>query len=116
MLEELAKLVVQFRDERDWKQFHNPKDSAISLALEANEVLEIFQWKNGSELEAIVCDRKEDIEDELADVLHWILLMSNDLGIDLEDSLRKKLKKSAEKYPVDKARGRSDKYTNYTKD
>jgi len=103
--------IIKFRDERDWKQFHNPKDMAISLNLEASEFLEHFQWKNPKEIEYMLKNSKEDLAEELADVLHWVLLISADLDIDLDMSLRAKLKKNSLKYPVEKAKGNHKKYT-----
>lgn len=110
-LQPLTDRVVAFRDERDWQQFHNPKDLALSLSLEAGEVLELFQWQNGPEIDAVVRERKAALADELADVLYYTLLMAHDAGIDMEQALVEKLRKSAEKYPVDKAKGSSKKYT-----
>lgn len=110
-IEKLTEAVVAFRDERDWKQFHNPKDSAISLALEAAEVLEHFQWKNKEEMEVYVKEHKDDVAEELADVLYWILLMTNDLDIDISDAFMKKLEKNGQKYPIEKSRGSIKKYT-----
>ena len=113
-MSDIAKLtdaLVKFRDERDWKQFHNPKDCALSLSLEAAEVLEHFQWKNGEELEKYVIERKIDIAEELADVLYWVLLLSNDLKIDLVEAFEKKMIRNGKKYPVEKAKGRHTKYT-----
>ena len=107
----LRELVVKFRDERDWKQFHNPKDAAIGMVLEAGEVLEHFQWRNREEQWAQVESKRGEIGEELADVLYWILLMSNDLGIDISDAFIKKMEKNAAKYPVDKAKGNHKKYT-----
>lgn len=109
-LKDLQDKIVAFRDERDWKQFHNPKDLAISLALEAAEVLEHFQWKNPEEMLKHVRENKETVAEELADVLYWILLMANDLDIDVLDASYKKLAKNADKYPVEKARGKHTKY------
>ncbi|GAB3653685.1 nucleotide pyrophosphohydrolase [Ramlibacter alkalitolerans] len=110
-LERLTADVLHFRDERDWKQFHNPKDVALSLLLEAGEVLEIFQWKDAAGVAETAQARKDDLADELADVLCYTLLMAHDLGIDLSAALAAKLRKNALKYPVDKARGSSSKYT-----
>jgi len=107
----LQDLVVQFRDERDWKQFHNPKDCAISLSLEASEVLEHFQWKSEEDVEEYVKSHKEEIGEEIADVLYWVLLMSSDLGIDISDAFVKKLEKNVQKYPIEKSKGKSTKYT-----
>jgi NTP pyrophosphatase (non-canonical NTP hydrolase) len=110
-LEKLTKRIVTLRDMRDWKQFHNPKDLAISLVLESNEVMEHFQWKNKDEMDQHLKDHKEDIGDELADTLYWILLMGNDFGIDILKALDNKLKKIEEKYPVEKSKGNHTKYT-----
>lgn len=110
-LKALTDRIVAFRDERDWKQFHNPKDLALSLSLEASEVLELFQWKTGADIDAVTRERKAELADELADVLYYTLLMAHDAGIDLEPALLEKLKRNAEKYPVDKAKGSSKKYT-----
>ena len=110
-LDQLTAAVLRFRDERDWKQFHNPKDVALSLLLEAGEVLEIFQWKDEAGVAEAAQARKGDLADELADVLCYTLLMAHDLGIDLSTALAEKLRKNALKYPVDKAKGSSSKYT-----
>lgn len=111
-IEDLTGRIIAFRDARDWRQFHNPKDCAISLALEAAEVLEHFQWKNKEEMEAYVKTNKIEISEELADVLYWVLLMSKDLDIDVLEALDKKMKKNEDKYPVEKAKGKHTKYTN----
>lgn len=110
-IQKLTELVVKFRDARNWKQFHNAKDSSISLALEAAEVLEHFQWKNKEEIDAYVKSNKADIAEELADVLYWVFLMGNDLDINLTDAFEKKMEKNAAKYPVEKAKGNHKKYT-----
>ena len=112
-LTELTRRVVAFRDARDWKQFHNPKDVALSLVLEATELMEHFQWKNPAETAKYVVRAKEEIGEELADVLYWVLLMSHDLNIDIDAALKKKIKKNEAKYPVEKARGSSAKYTEF---
>lgn len=108
---ELIKKIVAFRDARDWKQFHNPKDMALSLVLEASEVMEHFQWKGKEEMNKYVVEHKEDIGEELADVLYWILLMGHDFNIDVLHALEKKLEKNKKKYPVEKAKGSAKKYT-----
>jgi dCTP diphosphatase len=109
-IESLQQRIIDFRNKRDWKQFHNPKDIALSLVLEAAEVLEHFQWKNDKEVQEHVIRHKEDIGEELADVLYWVLLMSHDIGLDIVEALNKKLLKNEQKYPVDKARGSHLKY------
>lgn len=111
-IQELTDSIVNFRDDRDWKQFHNPKDLAMSLLLEAAEVLEHFQWKSPEEIEKYVKDQQEDIADELADTLYWVLLMSHDLDIDVKAALERKMRKNAEKYPIDKSKGNHTKYNN----
>ena len=106
----LTEKIVAFREARDWKQFHNPKDMALSLVLEASEVMEHFQWKNIAEMEEYVKTHKNEVGEELADVLYWVLLMSHDLKIDILQSLEEKLKKNALKYPVEKVKGKHAKY------
>jgi len=106
----LADAVLKFRDERDWKQYHNPKDVALSLVLEATEVMEHFQWISAEELTAHVIKNKEQIGEELADVLYWVLLMSRDLEIDLSSALLRKLESNSDKYPIEKAKGKKTKY------
>ncbi len=107
----LTEQVIKFRDARNWAQFHNPKDCAISLQLEATEVLEHFQWRNGDALTKYLVEHQEDVADELADVLYWVLLMSYDLGIDIGEAFVRKLAKTGLKYPVEKAMGNATKYT-----
>lgn len=107
----LTKKIIKFRDARDWKQFHNPKDVALSLMLEAGEVAEHFQWKNEKEIEAHIKKHRQDIGDELADTLYWVLLLAHDLNIDVIKAAESKLAKTAKKYPVKKAKGNHTKYT-----
>lgn len=106
----LTKKIIAFRDERNWEQFHNPKDVSLSLVLEAAEVMEHFQWKSPAEVKEYVISRKKEIGEELADVLYWVLLLAHDLKIDLMDASEKKLEKNRQKYPVEKARDRHAKY------
>jgi len=110
-IDEITKRIVTFRNARDWKQFHNPKDLSLSLVLEATEVMEHFQWKNKKEIEKYIVEAKGEIGEELADVLYWVLLMSHDLKIDVLSALDKKMKKNEAKYPVEKAKGKHTKYT-----
>lgn len=110
-LSELQKIIVAYRDERDRKQFHNPKDMAISICLEAAEILEIVQWKSWDELNEHIKKSKEHMWEELSDVLYNILLLAYDLDIDLIDAFHKKMTKNALKYPIEKAKGSSKKYT-----
>ncbi len=110
-INQLTKRVIDIRDARDWKQFHNPKDVALSLVLESTELLELFQWKNNQQLYDYIETHKQKFAEELSDVLFWVLLMSHDLNIDLAQAFEEKMKKNELKYPVDKAKGNSAKYT-----
>lgn len=110
-IQELTGAILKFRNERDWEQFHMPKDLALSLVLEAAEVLEHFQWKNGDELKKYLAENKDKVGEELSDVLYWVLLLSHDLGINIKDAFEKKMLHNAEKYPIEKARGKNGKYT-----
>ncbi len=105
---ETIEQVLKFRNDRDWKQFHNPKDLAISISLEAAELLEVFQW-SASDVEC--CDKKEKIKEELADVMNYCILMADACGLDLDEIIQEKIKKNNEKYPIDKAYGSKEKYT-----
>lgn len=109
-IKELTKKIVAFRDARDWKQFHTPKDLAISLSLEASEVLEHFQWKNNEEVVKYLKENKEEIGDELGDVFNYLLLLSDAAGVNIMVAAENKLIKNEKKYPVDKAKGRHTKY------
>ena len=106
--EDVQAEVAAFRDYRDWRQFHNPKDLAISVSLEASELLENFQW-SGTDLECK--DKEASIGEELADVMIYCLLLADRLGMDPVQLMHDKIQKNARKYPVDKARGSSKKYT-----
>jgi NTP pyrophosphatase (non-canonical NTP hydrolase) len=110
-IKNLTDLVLKFRDERDWKQFHNPKDSAIALLSEATEVLDEFKWLNEKEIEEYLKTKKSKVADELSDVLFWVLLMSHDLDIDIIKAFKEKRKEDRKKYPIKKSRGKHTKYT-----
>jgi NTP pyrophosphatase (non-canonical NTP hydrolase) len=109
-LNSLINEILEFRKERDWEKFHNPKNLAISISLEAAELLEIFQWVNLEESIESAEKNKEKISEEVADLLIYIFYLCNNLGIDFIDALEKKIKKNNKKYPVDKSRGKSNKY------
>ena len=100
--------IVKFRDDRNWKQYHNPKDLAISLSLEASELLENFQWTSADEATSL---KIENICDELADVFMYGILMADSLGINIDEIIKNKLQKNIQKYPVEKAYGKKEKYT-----
>ena len=108
MTRETINEVLKFRDDRNWKQFHNPKDLAISVSLEASELLEIFQWS----ADDLFCEnKKEKIEEELADVLNYCILLADACGLDLDEIIQKKVKRNSEKYPIERAFGNKAKYT-----
>lgn len=110
-LTELTQQIVAFRDARDWAQFHNPKDLALSLSLEAGEVLEHMQWANGDALTERLAERRAELGEELADVLYYTLLLAHELGVELGEAFAAKMARNALKYPVEKARGSNKKYT-----
>ena len=108
MKQETIDKVLKFRDDRNWKQFHNPKDLAISISLEAAELLEVFQWS----AQDVNCNEKKDkIVEELADVVNYCILMADACGLDLDEIISAKVDKNNEKYPVEKAYGSKEKYT-----
>lgn len=109
MTQETINQILRFRDDRNWKQFHNPKDLAISITLEASELLEVFQWSG----EDINCTEKMDkIREELADVVNYCVLMADACGLDLDEIIQAKIRRNNEKYPVEKAYGSKEKYNN----
>ena len=108
LFEEAAQKAFAFREARDWAQFHNPKDLAISISLEAAELLETFQW-SGADLE--VPEKRDAMENELADVVIYCMYLADALNIDLAESISEKIDANAQKYPVSKSRGNSKKYT-----
>ena len=112
-LKVLTQKLLQFRDERNWAQFHSLRNLIVSLNLEAAELLELTQWKSDEEIAALPSDAKahESLRDECADVLLYLLLIADKAGIDLEQAARAKLAKNALNYPVDKSYGSNRKYT-----
>lgn len=106
----LTEKIKKFRDQRDWKQFHNPKDSSIALVSEAAEVVDLFKWRNSEEMKIFVNESKKEIGEELSDVLYWVLLIAYDLNIDLINAFNAKMKENEKKYPVEKAKGKHTKY------
>lgn len=108
MNEEIIKQVLAFRRNRNWEQFHNPKDLAISLSIEASELLENFQWKTSEE---VLESKRESIADELADVLIYAIYLADTMDLNIDDVILNKMAKNEAKYPIEKAFGRKDKYT-----
>ena len=109
-VQEIVQKIRKFRDERDWIQFHDPKNIAISITLESAELLEHFQWKDKEEVEQYIHKYKAKIQDEIADIAMYLFELSDNLDIDLLKSIERKLKKNAKKYPVRKAKGKHTKY------
>jgi dCTP diphosphatase len=110
-LEELREKLRKFAAERDWDQFHSPKNLAMSVSIEAGELLEIFQWLTEEESRALTPEAKAAVAEEIADVLLYLVRLGDQLGIDLAAAARSKLVANAQKYPVDKSRGSNKKYT-----
>ena len=104
-MDKLIKELRKFNQERDWDQFHTEENLAKSISIEANELLECFQWDNNY--------NKEDVCDELADVLSYCLMMADRLNVDIEEIVLNKLEKTKKKYPIDKAKGKSTKYNKF---
>ena len=103
-IKEITKALIKFRNERDWDQFHNPKDLAIALSIESSELLENFLWKSHEEAD------KDKVKEELADVIAYALLLAEKYKFDVKAILLEKIKKNGEKYPVEKAKGTAKKY------
>jgi len=107
-INEDTQIITEFQKERDWKQFHSLKNLAISLSLESSEILELFQWSKDDNLPE---DKKYLLEEEIADVYYYLLLLAKESNIDIEKAFKDKMKKNKDKYPIDKAKGNSKKYT-----
>lgn len=104
-LKQLTDLLIQFRDARDWKQFHNPKDLSLAISIESAELLEAFLWKSPESVPV------EKVKEEIADVFAYLIMLADHYNLDLEQVVREKVQQNEVKYPVDKARGKSTKYT-----
>ena len=112
-LEELRVLISNFAKERDWDQFHSPKNLSMALIVEAGELVEHFQWLKQSESRNLPKDKLEAVEEELADILVYLIRIADQLDVDLIGAARKKIKSNEVKYPADMVRGSSRKYTEY---
>lgn len=102
--DEIIEKLIKFRNERDWEQFHNPKDLALAISIESAELLELFLWKKADEVNA------EKVKEELADIFSFAFLLAEKYGFDVKEIVLDKIKTNGEKYPVDKAKGTSKKY------
>ncbi len=102
--EEITQALLKFRNERDWEQFHNPKDLALAISIESAELLELFLWKNADEANA------DKVKEELSDIFSFAFLLAEKYGFDVKDIVLEKIKTNGEKYPVEKAKGTSKKY------
>ena len=107
-IKDITERLLKFREERDWGQFHSAKNLAISICLEAAELLEHFQWTRDGE--TLAPDTKNEVAKELADIFNYVILLAKDLGIDILESATEKIEENAQKYPVEKARGSAKKY------
>lgn len=103
-IDDIIKALIDFRNERDWEQFHNPKDLALAINVEAGELLELFLWKSPDEA------NKEKVKEELADIFAYAYLLADKYQFDIKDIVMEKIKKNGEKYPVDKSKGNAKKY------
>ncbi len=110
--QELLKKLMIFRQERNWEKFHKPKDLAMAAAIEAAELMQEFLWQTEEDVKTKVRADKERFADEIADTVVYLMLLADDLGIDMYQAIENKMRKNAEKYPVDKCRGKATKYTN----
>ena len=113
VLRELRDALRQFAADRDWDQFHSPKNLALALSVEAGELLEHFQWVKEAESASMTPEQRAHIAEELADVLLYLVRLADKLDVDLNSAARAKLELNAKKYPVDRARGNSKKYTEF---
>lgn len=110
-MQNLIQKLIDFRKKRDWEQFHNPKDLSMSIAIEAAELMEEFQWKTREEVDLHIKDNKEKIADEIADIMTYLLLLAHDLDIDIKGAVNSKMDKNELKYPVEKCKSKNTKYT-----
>ncbi len=102
--------IKKFRDERDWMQFHDPKNMAVSIIIEASELLEHFQWKTKNEVKDYIKINKQEVSDEIADIALYLFELADNLGIDLLKAMERKIVKNRKKYPIKKAKGKHTKY------
>jgi NTP pyrophosphatase (non-canonical NTP hydrolase) len=109
-LKEIMKRILDFRDKRDWQQFHDPKNLAEAISIEAAELQEVFLWSDVKESRKIAKEKKQEISEELADIFIFSLLFAHETGVDMEMAILEKIKLNDKKYPVEKSKGSSKKY------
>jgi NTP pyrophosphatase (non-canonical NTP hydrolase) len=109
-LKEIMEKILNFRDKRDWQQFHDPKNLAEAISIEAAELQEVFLWSDVKESRKIAAEKKQEISEELADIFIFSLLFAHETGIDMETAILEKIKLNDKKYPVEKSKGTSKKY------
>ena len=114
-IDQLIEIVKKFCEDRDWDQFHNPKDLAIGLSTESNELLDLFRFKSDEQMREMLNDpeKKERISEELSDIFFFLLRFSQMYDFDMVDGLLHKIQKNNQKYPIEKAKGKNEKYTEY---
>lgn len=112
-MQELIEQLREFVRERDWEQFHSPKNLAMALSVETAEIVELFQWLTQDQSRCLTDEKRAAVEDEIADVMIFLTLMADQLSIDPVSAALKKMKQNKEKYPADMVRGKSEKYTAY---
>jgi dCTP diphosphatase len=109
-IEEITARIAAFRDERDWRQFHGPREMAVGITVEAAELLEHFNWKSATECDRVASERRDEIAEEMADVAILLFEMADNIGVSLREAIEAKLAQNAVKYPVEKSRGSNRKY------
>ena len=113
-IEDLTKVIQDFCEARDWDQYHNPKELAIGLSTESNELLDLFRFKNEEQMKQIMnSDKKEKVEEEIADIFFFVLRFAQMNDIKLDEALLNKIEKNNKKYPVELVKGRNEKYNEY---
>ena len=112
-LKEISQRLREFADERDWEQFHSPKNLSMALSVEAGELVECFQWLTEEQSYALRGSQLNAVAEEIADVQLYLIRLADKLGVDIADAVEKKIEKNGAKYPVDRVKGSSKKYTEY---
>lgn len=112
-IQDLKDIIAKIIEERDWSQFHTPSNIAKSIIIEAAELLEKFQWADGQKSKKILEQDREEVKDEVADIVAYLLSLCHHYDIDLSEAFIAKMKKNVEKYPIEKCKGKSDKYSKY---